>query len=81
MKKSIAIYNGQEGTILEDFPHHGSPADRGSADRYYGRPFDPHYWPQGTLKGARVEQSDMTLEQIIEYTNAFQNETERKNWY
>ena len=27
---------------------HGSPKDRGSADRYYGRPFEPHWYPQGT---------------------------------
>ena len=34
-------------------PVHGSPQDRGSADRYYHRPFDPHWWPQGTGKGTR----------------------------
>ena len=27
---------------------HGSPYDRGSADRYYGRGSEPHYYPHGT---------------------------------
>ena len=39
---------------------HGSPSDRGSADAYYGRPYDPHYWPEGTYKGTRVSAKDMT---------------------
>ena len=34
---------------------HGSPTDRGSADRYYGRPYDPHWYPEGTGNGKRVE--------------------------
>jgi len=29
----------------EKLPKHGSPQDRGSADRYYGRPYDPHFYP------------------------------------
>ena len=37
---------------------HGSPSDRGGADAYYGRPYDPHYWPEGTYKGTRVSASD-----------------------
>ena len=37
--------------------YNGSPKDRGSADAYYGRPFDPHYWPEGTYKGAMVPMS------------------------
>ncbi len=34
---------------------HGGPYDRGSADAYYGRAFDPHYWPEGTYNGTRVK--------------------------
>jgi hypothetical protein len=33
---------------------HGSPFDRGSADSYYHRPRDPHYWPKGTGHGEQV---------------------------
>ena len=29
---------------------HGCPFDRGSADAYYGRDLDPHYWTNGNNK-------------------------------
>ena len=61
-------------------PVHGSPQDRGSADRYYHRPFDPHWWPQGTGKGTRIEMVDMDSEQIVEYTYGFNHEEDRKDW-
>ena len=66
--------------VLDYTPRHGGPLDRGSADRYYGRPFDPHYWPEGTYKGKRVEEADMTVDQIEEYTYAYNNEEDRKEW-
>ena len=34
---------------------HGSPEDRGSADYYYYRNREPHYWPEGTGNGTKVE--------------------------
>ncbi len=34
--------------------YHGSPKDRGSADAYYSRPYNPHYWPEGSYKGDRI---------------------------
>jgi hypothetical protein len=37
-----------------DRNRHGSLFDRGSADSYYGRPRDPHYWPEGTGHGVKV---------------------------
>jgi hypothetical protein len=33
---------------------HGSLFDRGSADSYYSRPRDPHYYPEGSYNGPRV---------------------------
>ena len=54
--------------------------DRGSSDRYYGRSYDPHYWPEGTYIGKRVELADMTVDQITEYTYGYNNETDRKVW-
>jgi len=27
--------------------YHGGPYDRGSADAFYQRAFDPHYWTDG----------------------------------
>ena len=56
-----------------DTRKHGSPYDRGSADSYYGRPYAPHYWPNGTGKGYPVPYSDMTTAQVIEYATGFQD--------
>ena len=50
---------------------HGSPYDRGSADAYYRRPRDPHWWPQGTGVGTRVQESDMTPEQLAQYEQGY----------
>jgi len=44
---------------------HGGLFDRGSADSYYGRPRDPHWWPEGSYNGEPVESS--TEAEIQEY--------------
>ena len=62
---------------------HGSPFDRGSADSYYGRPRDPHYWPEGTYNGTKVEEKDMTPEQVEAYYAGYQYNEEfggKKDW-
>ena len=65
---------------MTNFPKHGSPQDRGSADRYYGRSYDPHWWPEGTGKGMRVEMSEMTEDEIEAYTFGYDSEEDRKEW-
>lgn len=59
-------------------PKHGSPADRGSADAYYGRRRDPHKWPSGTGRGERITLTDP--DEIREYHEAYDNEDDRKDW-
>ena len=34
---------------------HGSPYDRGSADRYYGRPANPHFYAGDTYSSDRFD--------------------------
>ena len=58
---------------------HGGPYDRGSADSYYGRGFDPHYWPQGTYNGTRVELAQMTAYEITAYTAGYRDNEESGN--
>ena len=60
---------------------HGSPYDRGSADRYYGRPFAPHCYIS-TAAGAfiRLEQDLMTEQQVAEYVAGWDEEYDRKDW-
>jgi len=59
---------------------HGSPYDRGSADYYYGRPHSPHWYPEGTGFGKRIEEADMTPEEIAAYDAGYEEETDRKEW-
>ena len=50
---------------------HGGPFDRGSADSWYSRPFNPHFYKGGTYQGPRVELADMTAEEITAYTAGY----------
>jgi len=62
---------------------HGGPYDRGGADSYYRRGYDPHYWPQGTGTGQRVEMKDMTPGEIAAYTRGYndnENDGYHKEW-
>ena len=57
---------------------HGGPADRGSADAYYGRAVEPHKYPNGTYHGERVVLADP--KEIAEYLEAYYGESDRKDW-
>jgi hypothetical protein len=62
---------------------HGGPYDRGSADSYYDRDFDPHYYIAGSYCGNRIELKDMTVEEIVAYTAGYRdNEASgnKKDW-
>ena len=60
------------GDYLEQYDErHGGPYDRGSADSYYGRGFDPHYYEGSTYQSERVEMADMTVEEIVAYTKGY----------
>ena len=56
---------------------HGSPFDRGSADSWYHRAACPHYYSHnpvfGTTRGERVEECDMTEEQVAEYKAGYED--------
>lgn len=72
--------------ILKDQPQfdrdrHGSLWDRGSADSYYHRSPQPHWWPQGTGHGKKI--TDLTAEEIEEYYAGYEyNEKhgDKKDW-
>ena len=46
---------------------HRGPYDRGSADKYYKRPASPHYFTGATNKSLRIEEENMTPQQVIDY--------------
>ncbi len=58
----------------------GSPQDRGSADAYYGRPYDPHYYVGDSMQSERVEKDNMTVGEIAAYDYGYENEDDRKDW-
>lgn len=59
---------------------HGGPYDRGSADSYYGRGFHPHYYKGATYSSTRVEQEDMTTEEMEAYRAGFYDNEEAGNF-
>ncbi len=63
-----------------DYERHGGPWDRGSADAYYGRAYNPHYYVGDTYNSERIELGGMTAEQIVAYTKGFNNTFERKEY-
>jgi hypothetical protein len=63
--------------------YHGGASDRGAADSYYDRPKDPHFWPNGTGHGTRVEAKDMTPEELVAYDLAYNDnefDNNKKDW-
>ena len=62
---------------------HGGPFDRGSADSYYGRPRQPHFYVEGTSTSPRIDQSQMTTQEVHAYLAGYQyNEQfgDKKSW-
>jgi hypothetical protein len=60
---------------------HGSLYDRGAADSHYGRPKNPHWYPDGTYKGDRLEATDPA--DVAEYLAGYEyNERygDKKSW-
>ena len=72
--------------ILQDQPQfdrnrHGSLWDRGSADSYYNRPQQPHWYPNGT--GVKPMITDLNDQERAEYVAGYEyNEQHggKKNW-
>ena len=62
---------------------HGGPYDRGAADAYYRRPYNPHFYPGDTYKGPRIPLEAMTDAEIAAYTAGYNDQEqsgEFKQW-
>lgn len=62
---------------------HGGAYDRGSADSYYHRAFNPHMYSGDTGTSLRVEMSAMTAEEITAYTAGYRDNEQsgdKKDW-
>lgn len=74
-------YGEYRGKTYSD--RHGGPFDRGSADSYYGRPRQPHYYVNGTGNSTMLEEVDMSEEEVAAYHAGYDwNEDfgDKKNW-
>ena len=65
---------------MKNMTRHGGPWDRGSADAYYRRPFQPHYFKGDTYNSERVEKNNMSKEEIAAYTDGYGDQDEIKEW-
>ena len=50
---------------------HGGPYDRGGADSYYQRGYDPHYYTGDSMKSQKVPMALMTAAEITAYTKGY----------
>ena len=61
-----SLITSQEDRKLYD-ERHGGPFDRGSADSWYGRGMNPHYYKGDTSRSEEVLEADMTDAEILAY--------------
>ena len=84
MKREIFTYKGIDYDVTfnkSETVRHGGPFDRGSADSYYHRGLQPHYYVGASITSERVEKDDMTRQELLEYYAGFEyNETVNQDW-
>jgi len=69
------------GKVFDE--RHGGAFDRGSADSYYGRHPDPHYYVGATSMSERITEEHMSPEALEAYRAGYDyNEQygDKKNW-
>ena len=62
---------------------HGGAYDRGQADSYYGREYNPHYFVGDSYNSPKIELAQMTAHEIVAYTAGYRdNEANgnKKDW-
>lgn len=59
---------------------HGSPYDRGGADRYYGRPHNPHRVDYINGRGYTIKSEDLSPQEISEYNVGWNMTSSRKDY-
>ena len=64
----------EQGNKMQINKHrHGSPFDRGSADAYYGRAFNPHYYVGDTYNSVRLDEVDMSEKEMADYKEGYES--------
>jgi len=78
-RRQYILLNYTEMDIGYD-QRHGGAYDRGSADAYYGRNFEPHFYTGATYMSDRVPLELMTAQEITAYTAGYKNTEQRKDY-
>ena len=74
----MITYNGKEYNN-----RHGGPFDRGSADSWYSRGIQPHYYVGDTHTSTRLEAVDMSEKEVADYLAGYQYNEQygcKKEW-
>jgi hypothetical protein len=61
-----------------EFTRHGGAYDRGSADKYYNRDFNPHYYVGDTMQSKLV--TKLNAKALAAYTQGYNEQTDQKDW-
>lgn len=61
-----------------EFTRHGGAFDRGSADKYYGRKFNPHFFKGDTYNSELV--TELNAEELAAYTQGYNEQIDTKDW-
>jgi hypothetical protein len=64
--------------MKKEYTRHGGAYDRGSADKYYSRDFNPHYFVGDSFQSVYV--TDLTSEERAAYTQGYKEQTDLKDW-
>lgn len=59
---------------------HGGPYDRGGADCYYRRGYNPHYYKGATYSSERVDSESMTKEELAAYDAGWEDNHKSGNF-
>ena len=65
---------------MEYDTRHGGPYDRGGADSYYQRGFDPHYYTGDSMKSQKIPMALMTAAEITAYTKGYNDNEEARHF-
>lgn len=80
----MKMWSGPQENDMTDYDtRHGGAYDRGGADAYYGRAFDPHYYVGSSEKSLRIKIDDPDSEDWKAYAAGFRDTVEAgdfKDW-
>lgn len=66
---SKSLHEVSNRTDDADYTRHGGPYDRGSADAWYNRPREPHYYVGDTGSSAKV--TNLTEAEVAAYNEGW----------